>query len=118
MIHQNKEVKIAISEFAPDPETVTCSFCNKKFKSVQGYAVHVKCVHGVHSHNDDEKYKKDLQVFTQAKGVNIEVTVESIVEELICKVEDEERAEAKEKKSNRRGRNRREKHSSIFKGDI
>ena len=42
------------------------------------------------SHNDDEKYKKDLQVFTQAKGINIEVTVESIVEELVCKVEDEE----------------------------
>ena len=40
VIHQNKEVKIAIPEFAPDPETATCSFCNKKFKSVQGYAVY------------------------------------------------------------------------------
>ena len=33
VIH-HKEVKIAIPEFAPDPETVTCTFCNKKFKSV------------------------------------------------------------------------------------
>ena len=87
--------------------------------SIRGrYAVHVKSVHSVHSHNNDEKYKKDLQVFMQAKGINIEVTVESIVEELVCKVEDEERAEAKGKKSNRRGRDRCEKHSSIFKAKV